>query len=297
MINLNTTKILIPVDFSLTSIRAINHGAFLAKLTKGELLLLHVQKKAELLDIIIPALKLKDVSVITDYIENKLKDMAEGISKEYGIVVKPVTAMGNITTEIVKTAEKLKVGMIVMGTQGGDSGNDLFLGSNSYRLLTKSSVPVMTVRTISPKLGYKNIILPIDLSDHSRQKVNIAIQLASKFGAHLHLLGLLSKNDAQHKFKLEVILPQIEKLAKAKKVVCTTVIKATPNKAKTTLAYAKNKKADLIITMSDQNAEFSRFILGSYAHQLINDSLIPVLSIPPEIHNENIETAGIGGLW
>ena len=49
--------------------------------------------------------------------------------------------------------------------------------------------------------------------------------------------------------------------------------------------------------MSDQDAGFSRFILGSYAHQLINDSLIPVLSIPPEIHEENIGTDSIGGLW
>jgi len=297
MINLNTTKILIPVDFSPTSMRAVSHGAFLAKLTKGELVLLNVQKNAELLDVIIPALKLKDISVITNYITAKLKTLAESISKEYNIVVKPVVSMGNITSEIVKTADKLKVGTIVMGTQGGDSSNDLFLGSNSYRLLTKSPVPVMTVRTISPKVGYKNIVLPIDLSEHSRQKVNLAIQLATKFGAHLHLLGLLSKNDTDHKFKLDVILPQIEKLAAAKKIVCTSDIKATPNKAKTTLTYAKNKKADLIITMSDQSAEFSRFILGSYAHQLINDSLIPVLSIPPEIHNENIATAGIGGLW
>ena len=297
MINLNTNKILIPVDFSPVGVRAISHGAFLAKLTKGELILLHVQKKTELLDIIMPALKIKDASVITDYIEGKLKDMAEGISKEYGIVVKPVTSIGNITTEIVKTAEKLKAGMIIMGTQGGDSGNDLFLGSNSYRLLTKSSIPVMTVRTVSPKVGYKNIVLPIDLSEHSRQKVNMAIQLAAKFGAHLHLLGLLAKNDTEHKFKLEVILPQIEKLAKAKKIVCTADIKATPNKAKATLAYAKSKKADLIITMSDQDAEFSRFILGTYAHQLINDSLIPILSIPPETSQGIVGADSIGGLW
>ncbi len=297
MIKLNTNKILIPTDFSATSIRAINHGAFLARLTKGELILLHVQKKIELLDVIIPALKLKDASVITDYINNKLKTMADAISKEYGIAVKPFTVVGNITTEIVKTAEKLNVGIIIMGTQGGDSENDLFLGSNSYRLLTKSSIPVMTVRTVSPKFGYENIVLPMDLSEHSRQKVNIAIQLAAKFGSHLHVLGLLSKNETQDRFKLEVILPQIEKLAKAKKIVCTYDIKTTPNKAKTTLSYAKNKKADLIITMSDQNVGLSRFILGSYAHQLINDSLIPVVSIPPEIHNENIEASGIGGLW
>ena len=297
MITLNTNKILIPIDFSPTSMRAINHGAFLAKLAKGELILLHVQKKTELLDIIIPALKLKDVSVITAYIEEKLLKLGDAISKEYGISVKPLVSMGNITSEIVKVAKKQKAGIIVMGTQGGDSTNDLFVGSNSYRLLTKSSIPVMTVRTVSPKLGYKNILLPIDLSQHSRQKVNFSIELAAKYGAHLHVLGLLANNDSEHRFKLEVILPQIEKLAKAKKITCTTEIKKTPNRAKTTISYAKNKKADLIITMSDQDAEFSRFILGSYAHQLINDSLIPVLSIPPEIHEENMATDSIGGLW
>ena len=297
MIHLNTSKILIPLDFSATSMRAINHGAFLAKLTRGELLLLHVQKKTELIEIIIPALKLKDISVITDFLEEKLVKLAKSISKQYGIKVSHHISIGSITTEIVKVTEEQKAGMVIMGTQGGDSNNDLFLGSNSYRLLTKSHVPVMTVRTISPKLGYKNILLPIDLSMHSRQKVNIAVELAAKYGAHLHVLGLLAKNDDEHKFKLEVILPQIEKLAAIKKVICTGEIKKTPNRAKTTLSQAKNKRADLIITMSDQSAEFSRFILGSYAHQLINDSLIPILAVPPEIHNENLPPDNLGGLW
>lgn len=297
MINLNTNKILIPIDFSQTSMRAIDHGAFLAKLTKGDLILLHVQRKSELLDVIIPALNLKDGSAITKFLEEKLEKLAHGISKQYGIGVAPIVSMGNITSEIVNTCEKQKAGMVIMGTQGGDSNNDLFLGSNSYRLLTKSRVPVMTIRTLSPKLGYKNILLPIDLSEHSRQKVHLAIQMAEKYGAHLHILGLLAKNDSQHTFKLEVILPQIEKIAKKKKITSSSEIKITENKAKTTLAYAKNKKADLIITMSDQSAEFSRFILGSYAHQLINDSLIPVLAIPPEIHNENLESDSLGGLW
>ena len=297
MINLNTNKILIPIDFSQTSMRAIDHGAFLAKLTKGDLILLHVQKKSELLDVIIPALNLKDGSVITKYLEEKLGKLAHGISKEYGIGVASFVSTGSITSEIVNTCEQQKAGMVIMGTQGGDSNNDLFLGSNSYRLLTKSPVPVMTIRTLSPKLGYQNILLPIDLSEHSRQKVHLAIQIAEKYGAHLHILGLLAKNDSQHKFKLEVILPQIEKLAKAKKITSSSEIKIAENKAKTTLSCAKSKKADLIIIMSDQSAEFSRFILGSYAHQLINDSLIPILAIPPEIHNENLEPDSLGGLW
>ncbi|MHB8259142.1 MAG: universal stress protein [Bacteroidia bacterium] len=297
MINLNTHKILIPIDFSVTSTLAVNHGAFLCKLTKGELILLHVQKKSELIDIIMPAFHLTDISAITKFLDDKLGKLAEGISKEYGIVVTPLVSMGNITTEIVNIAQEYEAGMIIMGTQGADANDDVFLGSNAYRLLTKSTVPVMTIRTPSPKVGYSTILLPIDFSAHAKQKVHLSIQLAANYGAHLHVLGLVGKDETQDKFKLDVVLPQIQKLAKTKNVVCTTEIKNCTNRTETTLLVAKDKKADLIIIMSDQRAELSRFILGSYAHQLINDSLIPVLSIPPEVHEENIGQDTIGGMW
>ena len=45
MIHFNSSKILIPVDFSDTSLLAIKHGAFLAKYTKGDVYLLHVISK------------------------------------------------------------------------------------------------------------------------------------------------------------------------------------------------------------------------------------------------------------
>ncbi|HWY37429.1 MAG TPA: universal stress protein [Bacteroidia bacterium] len=296
MININTKKILVPVDFSKTAGRAIKHAAFIARLTKGELLLLFVQKKNDLIDIILPAVKLKDTSVITRFLEEKLRVLAEEIRKEYGIKVTPIISLGNITSEIVSIAEENKVGLIVMGTQGGDSINDAFMGSNAYRTLTKSSIPVMTVRSEAPKLGYSNILLPIDSSEHSRQKVNSAIQLADKFASHLYLLGVLGKKEDNYEYKLKVILPQIEKMAKTKNLACTAEIVKAENRAQRTLAYAKKVNADLIIIMADQNAEFSSIVLGSYAHQLINNSRIPVLSIPPEVHGENIPVT-LGGLW
>jgi nucleotide-binding universal stress UspA family protein len=96
---------------------------------------------------------------------------------------------------------------------------------------------------------------------------------------------------------MHVILPQIKKMADTKKLKCTTEIEQTINRAEKTLLYAKKVEADLIIIMSDQRAEFSSWILGSYAHQLINNSHIPVLSIPPEVHPENMEQDSIGGMW
>jgi len=298
MINLTINKILIPVDFSGTALQAIKHGAFMAQLTKGELILLHVQKRNDLLNIILPAIKVKNgKKVIMEFLTGKLKKLAEETSKKYRVTATPVVSIGNITSEIIRVAKEYKVGTVVMGTRGSDSNNDVFLGSNAYRLLTKSDIPVMTVRTDTTTPGYSSILLPIDTSTHSRQKVNMAIEFARKFGSHIHVLGILGKNEDAHEYKLKVILPQIQKMAKARKLECTAEIVKAGNRAKETLACAKKIKADLIICMRDETTEFSGLILGTYAHQLLNSSIIPLLCIPPEVHPENIEPDNIGGMW
>jgi nucleotide-binding universal stress UspA family protein len=297
MITLNTSRILVPIDFSETSKRAIKHAASVAGVSKGELILLHVQKKRDLVDILMPAFKMKDLSQIELFLTDKLEKLAEQVRSEFGLPVKTILSLGGVASEIVQIAEDKKAGLIVMGTQGSDSTNDVFLGSNAYRVLTKSTIPVMTVRSAAPKAGYANILLPIDSSNHSRQKVNFAVQIADKFKARLFAVGLLGTHERNYEYKLKVILPQIRKMAQEKKLECSTEIEQTVNRADKTILYAKKIKADLIIIMTDQRAEFSSLILGTYAHQLINNSKIPILSIPPEIHPENMEQDSIGGMW
>ncbi|MGZ3862179.1 MAG: universal stress protein [Bacteroidia bacterium] len=297
MIKINTNKILIPIDFSKTSYRAIKHGAYIASLDKGELILLNVQKKSEITDIILPALNIESPEEITKYLQEKLDKIAAEIKKDFGVKITTLVSIGNITSEIAHIAETFKAGLIIMGTQGADSENGLFLGSNSYRVITKTEIPVMTVRSEAPNTGYKNILLPLDSSTHSRQKVNAALQMAAKFSADLHVIGILGQNERNYKYKMEVIFGQIEKMAKAKKIKCFCEISVAANRAVKTLAVAKKLNADLIITMTDQTAGLSRLILGTYTHQLINNSKIPVLSIPPELHPENISEDSVGGMW
>jgi len=297
MITINTNKILIPIDFSETSLRAIKHGATIAGVFKSEIILLHVQRRSDLLDIILPELKVANTWVITGLLEDKLHKLAEKLREGNNLKVTTRVSIGNVTTEISEIADEYKVGLIIMGTQGSDSSNDLFLGSNSYRVLTKSHIPIMTIRLDSAHDGYSNILLPIDSSDHSRQKVNSAIKIADKFGARLHVLGLLGTDEENYGYKLNVILPQIKKLANKDHVLCSAVIDRVTDRAEKTLEYAEKINADLIIIMSDEKVEFSNLILGTYAHQLINNSRIPVLSIPPEVHPENLEDAVMGGMW
>ncbi len=289
MINFKVKKIMVPYDFSANAEKAISHAAFIASILKADLYLVHVINKSELVDIILPILKLKSNKVVVDLVNQRLSDVCTKIRKEYGVIPKPIVSTGNITTEIVNLAEENNVDLIIMGTQGKDSKSDLFLGSTAYRLVTKAPMPVMTVKELISKKGYQNILLPIDLSDHSRQKVNYAIGMAKAFSAKITVLGLYNEGEKEEKFKLEVAAKQIEKLCDKSKIKLDVFIDKTKHRVSKTNAFAKKHKNDIVITMTDQKMDGAKGILSSYDHELVHTSKIPVISIEPE------EGSGISG--
>lgn len=295
MIKFKASKIVIPVDFSKTSIKAIKHAAFIAKVNKGELILLNVQKKNDLIDVIFPAFKLKDMSIVTDFLSEKLENLAGDIRKEFGVKVTSLVSLGHITSEIVAVADEHKADLIVMGTHGGDSKSSLLLGSNAYRVLAKANCPVLTVRDNTPKVGYANIVLPIDSTSHTRQKVVPTLQFAEKFASKIHILGILSPGEENEKHKLEVVIGQIEKMAAKSKLASDSLILTTEDSSEKILKYAAKTKSDLISIMSDQNGGVSA-ILGQFAHHIINDSKIPVLTFKP-VHHNDTASFSFGGMW
>ena len=145
------------------------------------------------------------------------------------------------------------------------------------------------------KFGYTNILLPIDTSGHSRQKVHYAIELAKTFSAHLHVLGLIGQSDANEDEGMEIVMTQIKKLASDKNVIATSeILKDVKNRAQATIKQAEKTKSDVIVIMTDQEAEISGFFLGPYAQQVIHHSSVPVIALTPE-HNTDGDVSVLAG--
>jgi nucleotide-binding universal stress UspA family protein len=289
MIKLATKRILVPVDFSETSLLALRHACFLAQLTKGEVFLLHViQRNHEVYNVIQPELNI-DVAMkdVAGVLEKRLAALAKELHHEFGITVRDLVSSGNVSLEVVKICQEEKCTMIIMGTQGYSALEMIFIGSVTMKVLGASKVPVMSVRSAASKSGYKNVILPIDSSQHSRQKVSMAIDLCHEFGARLFVLGLTDEDDSNFDMKLGIIFRQVEELAARKNVQVTHHMeKDVANRAKATLKYAERVNGDLIIIMSDQDVELSGIFLGPFSQQVINYSKIPVLTVMPEENND-----------
>lgn len=273
-------KIVTPIDFSETSMLAIEHAGQMAKLFDAEIVLAHVlEKNWQGFNIIEPEATFEVPPDFLVRMQAKLEEHAQKISKEYGVKTSSVVTEGNVYNEIISIVEEAGADIIVMGTHGTSGFEEFFVGSNTYRVVTRSQVPVLSVQTHAHNIGFKEIMLPIDDSDHSRQKVNHALKIARAYNSRVHITGLL--DDDTDESKLKIKLEQVNRFLHNAGVNSVIEIIKGSNQATMTIKHAKNVKADLIIIMTDQEENLTGRFLGPYAQQVVNHSWIPVLSVKP----------------
>ena len=290
MIHFNSSKILIPVDFSETSMLAIKHGAFTAQLTQGKVYLLHVINILYFSqEMFLPTVSVHPQTDFEKIAQEKLLQLAEQVKTEYNVEVECITKIGSPNNEITDVASEIEATLIVMGTHGYSPIEELVIGSTALKVITKSPCPTMAMNSEADHKGYNTILLPIDTSAHTRQKVNYAIGLAKRFSATVHAVALLGSDEESEKPAMELILHQIETIAAKENVTFHhDVVSNVKNRATSTVNYVNKINADLIVIMTDQDAELSGFFLGPYSQQVIHLSKVPVICIRPTISDTDI---------
>ncbi len=273
-------KIILPTDFSETAVIAKNHAVDLAKLFGADIHLIHVLEKGAYQGIFSPSNK-------TEYNEleeaqDRLQSDAHQLESDTGISVSQEAVRGRIYDEIVKAADEQEGDMIVMGTHGTSGWEEFFVGSNAFRVVTQSSCPVLTVQQQATDPECKNIILPIDNTLESRQKVRYAATMAKKFGSTIHIASLLTEDNAEARFVFEKKIKQITEYLDRQEVAHTETVLVGSNLATMTMNFAESKGGNLIVMMTEQESNLTGFLMGPFAQQIVNHSKIPVLSISPD---------------
>ena len=158
-----------------------------------------------------------------------------------------------------------------------------------------SPCPVISVQTHSKKIGFKDIVLPIDNSHSSRQKVRHAVELAKHYNSIVHVAGMMTMSDVDMQRRFEVKVHQVQGYLEEHEIPYTVKIFKTDNSPLTTMNYTTQINADLLIIMTDQEAEISGFFLGPYSQQVIHHSKVPVIAITPEINSDGTDISLLSG--
>ncbi len=285
-------KILIPYDFSETAALALEHGVFMAKLNRAEIILLHIIETVTFTSAIAHAFTSKNdfESKVEESAIEKLQEIAADIHHKSGIKVHVKAEVGRIYKKIVEVATEDNIDLVLMGTHGVSGFQEFFMGSNAFRVVSDAPCPVITVQTHAKKIGFKDIVLPIDDSFPSRQKVRFCVEIADKFNAVVHIVGLMtSKDDEDFERKFKIKIEQVEEYLDKHEVNHTTKLIHTTDLADATMKHSQELDADLIVIMTEQEPNISGLFLGTYAQQIVNHSKIPVLSVrPAEIDPDKI---------
>lgn len=278
--NFEIRKILIPYDFSETAALSLEHAVFMAKLLKADIILLHIVETVTFTSAIGHAL-----SGFEKKIENtsnqKLDEIALEIHKHSGIQVKILTEVGRIYKKIVQVAKEIEADIIIMGTHGVSGYQRFNIGSNASRVVESAPCPVISVQTHAKNIGFKKIVLPIDESPTSRQKVNHVIELANHYNSHVYIVGLINFTSEDTKRKFRIKVEQVEEFMAKNEISYESRFLQGDNLAKMTMSIADEIDADLLVIMTEQEPSITGFFLGTYASQVVNHSKIPVLSVKP----------------
>lgn len=282
---MNTTKkiILVPVDFSEQSLVALHHAEVVTRAMSGELHVLHVMDEPGVLSTLFSD---KDLDAATERVWEKMNQLTEKLATN-GLQVNSMVGKGKIYEEVVRVAELIGASFIIMGTNGADGLKKRFIGSNALRVVRESRIPVISIKGKPNQDGFKNIILPLDLTKETREKVNKAIELSRQFGATVHVVSILLTNDEEIVSKLKLQLNQVENFMAKANVNYTAEIVHAPKGAsdlsEQVMAYAKANQGDMIMIMTQQETDVTELFVGSAAQEIINTSDIPVCSIVPTV--------------
>jgi len=276
-------NILTPTDFSETALLAIEHSAFMARLSKATLHLLHVIKISEFTYTINnPAALGNDIQDIENFSLQKLNEIAEQLKVKYAININTSISKGNPAEEIEVAVNNYKIDLVIMGTHGASGFNEYFIGSNAHKTIKRCHCPVITVQVDSKKLGFHDIVLPVENTYHSLEKVNKTVDLAKLYAAKIHLLGVQHNQEETAIKQFDLMLENVEKVIKHAGLSHDKTIVNGDNLAEQTLKFAENAGADLIVVLTDHESELNDSILGALAKQMVNHSKIPVMSIKPK---------------
>jgi len=284
------SSILVPTDFTPVGDTAIQHATKLAIIFQKDISLLHVVESG-MLD------SSKRVNEKEDNAIEKLQQIANKIKSESGINVTYFAPRGNIFDTIGEVAQEINTGLVVMGTHGLLGTQKLF-GSRALKVINNTGKPFVVVHKKSMKdHGYKNIVLPIDFSKESKQKLVWAVELNKKFNSVFHILAEFESDEyaaravnnniawAEHYLKERDCSYTVKKSEKGE------------NFAKATIQFAASIDADLIIIMTNQDRAMDVFVLGPYEQTVVaNDAQIPVLTLNP-VDNMKIVGKTHPGAW
>jgi nucleotide-binding universal stress UspA family protein len=275
-------KILVPTDFSKTSITALETAFEIAKKAGASIFVLHVVEEAT-----------PDSYKITgewrdDNWEDRLftfKLLERAKAQLEKLVMDPRFSavklvgelrLGNPFHGMNTIIAEQKVDLVVMGTRGKTNLESMVIGTNTERVVRHSHCPILTVHKKPTSVDFKNIVYATSMSKDEEVFSRIVKSTQRLYDSTIHLVRINTPGDFQRD---KVVKEYMNKFAKSLQLKNFTInIYNDISEEAGILYFADSINADLIAMATHGRTGFAHVLAGSIAEEVVSKASRPVLT-------------------
>ncbi|TYA55196.1 universal stress protein [Formosa maritima] len=269
-------KILVPTDFSKEAENALKVAAQLAKKYNSEIYLTHLlELPLHQIDALSHHSELPEAVFFMKLAHKKFEDV---LSKKYleGITVHETVDFNQSFSGISDTAKQNKVDLIIMGSHGASGFKEMFIGSNTEKVVRTSEVPVLVIKNEHRDFDINEFVFASDFNNDNKETYKQATSLAKAFDAKIHLLMVNTANNFQTTEKAKSRITNFIKGIDFENY--TINIYNDENVEKGILNFSHNINADLIGISTHGRQGIAHFLNGSISEDLVNHAKRPVIT-------------------
>jgi len=275
-------KILVPTDFSKTSITALETAFDIAKKAGAEIHLLHVVEEASPDSYRVSGEWVKEdweERLFTFKLLEKAKKQLEKLVLDprfEAVKIEGQLRLGNPFHGMNAIIAEEKVDLVVMGTRGITNLEGMIIGSNTERVVRHSRCPILTVQKKPSSTNFKNIVYATAMSKDEEVFSRIVKRTQQLYNSTIHLVRINTPGDFQRD---KVVKEYMNKFAKSLQLKNFTInVYNDLNEEEGILYFADSIDADLVAMATHGRTGFAHVLAGSIAEDVVNKAKRPVLT-------------------
>jgi len=280
MKDIKLERVLVPVSLSGDGEDALKQAVFFKKKMNSKITLIHVTP---------PASNLK--SLVETELNKRLQARAmirlirfaklqfKGRIPDY---VDLRVEIGQHVPTIIEVANKENYNLVIIRKNERIEGLVGKLKKHSAdKIVQEINCPVLSVKDRWTYRGVRNILVPVDIRQQSRDLLNWSIYLAKKLNTRVTLISVLNVNIELEKSLAFKKAKLLERSIRNEGITCEVKIfeNTGEDKIETILQYVKHEKADLVLAQGAQDVLFGDSQSENFISRLLHDSIKPVLRL------------------
>jgi len=259
-------NILVPWDFTPSSVYALEYAIKIAKLRNYNISLLHIIKNS----------KEETKS------HEKLKEVAEETQNKTGISTSVLIQTGDVLTTISELASLPDTDLVVMKTDGV-KGSQKYVGSRAVKIMRGSKSPFIVVQKSPEEHLFQKIVFPIDYRSENKEVVSALLNLSKFYNAKIYIFKTHSSDKSFKKTIANNV--SFAKMMLESKHIDFEVTEGAGLKdySLEVNEYAHSIGADLIVVQLIRNLTLTKFLMGVKEQNIVANSYkIPVMVVNPK---------------